>query len=96
MHEITFASHDRPKGLTQVCFETSFLKTIIVISFLNHIAWKLANIVFQLSALLGQLNLDIKEVHALSTNDGYFLDIFIVVGWDHKVFLCKSLNLANI
>ncbi|KAG2614302.1 hypothetical protein PVAP13_4KG380503 [Panicum virgatum] len=54
MHEITFASHDRPKGLTQ------------------------------LSALLGQLNLDIKEVHALSTNDGYFLDIFIVVGWDHK------------
>ncbi|PUZ59039.1 hypothetical protein GQ55_4G009800 [Panicum hallii var. hallii] len=54
MHEITFASKDRPKGLTQ------------------------------LSALLGQLNLDIKEVHALSTNDGYFLDIFIVVGWDHK------------
>ncbi|OEL29133.1 Serine/threonine-protein kinase STY17 [Dichanthelium oligosanthes] len=32
----------------------------------------------------GQLNLDIKEVHAVSTNDGYFLDIFIVVGWDHK------------
>ncbi|KAJ1260800.1 hypothetical protein BS78_10G259900 [Paspalum vaginatum] len=54
MHEITFASNDRPKGLTQ------------------------------LSALLGQLNLDIKEAHALSTNDGYFLDIFIVVGWDHK------------
>jgi UTP:GlnB (protein PII) uridylyltransferase len=60
MHEITFASKDRPKGLTQ------------------------------LSALLGQLNLDIKEVHALSTNDGYFLDIFIVVGWDHKVFLHLS------
>ncbi|GJM97411.1 hypothetical protein PR202_ga14335 [Eleusine coracana subsp. coracana] len=54
MHEITFASNDRPKGLTQ------------------------------LSSLLGKLNLDIKEVHALSTNDGYFLDIFIVVGWDHK------------
>ncbi|XP_062234050.1 serine/threonine-protein kinase STY8-like isoform X2 [Phragmites australis] len=54
MHEITFASDDRPKGLTQ------------------------------LSTLLGKLNLDIKEVHALSTNDGYFLDIFIVVGWDHK------------
>ncbi|CAD6338256.1 unnamed protein product [Miscanthus lutarioriparius] len=54
MHEITFASNDRPKGLTQ------------------------------LSTLLGQLNLDIKEVLALSTNDGYFLDIFIVVGWDHK------------
>ncbi|KAK3134600.1 hypothetical protein QOZ80_6AG0551200 [Eleusine coracana subsp. coracana] len=54
MHEITFTSNDRPKGLTQ------------------------------LSSLLGKLNLDIKEVHALSTNDGYFLDIFIVVGWDHK------------
>ncbi|KAL5199961.1 hypothetical protein ABZP36_021164 [Zizania latifolia] len=54
MHEITFASDDKPKGLTQ------------------------------LSSLLGKLNLDIKEVHALSTNDGYFLDIFIVVGWDHK------------
>ncbi|TVU07561.1 hypothetical protein EJB05_40922, partial [Eragrostis curvula] len=54
MHEITFASNDGPKGLTQ------------------------------LSTLLGKLNLDIKEVHALSTNDGYFLDIFIVVGWDHK------------
>lgn len=51
---------------------------------------------FQLSALLGQLNLDIKEVHAVSTNDGYFLDIFIVAGWDHKVFLSKSLHLANI
>jgi len=49
----------------------------------------------QLSTLLGQLNLDIKEVHALSTNDGYFLDIFIVVGWDHKVSLSKSLHLAN-
>uniref|UniRef100_A0A0D9WU95 Protein kinase domain-containing protein n=1 Tax=Leersia perrieri TaxID=77586 RepID=A0A0D9WU95_9ORYZ len=54
MHEITFASADKPKGLTQ------------------------------LSSLLGNLNLDIKEVHALSTNDGYFLDIFIVIGWDHK------------
>ncbi|KAG8074570.1 hypothetical protein GUJ93_ZPchr0006g43104 [Zizania palustris] len=54
MLEITFASDDKPKGLTQ------------------------------LSSLLGKLNLDIKEVHALSTNDGYFLDIFIVVGWDHK------------
>ncbi|CAN6162672.1 unnamed protein product [Urochloa humidicola] len=54
MHEITFASNDKPKGLTQ------------------------------LSALLGQLSLDIKEAHAVSTNDGYFLDIFIVVGWDHK------------
>uniref|UniRef100_A0A0A9HK43 non-specific serine/threonine protein kinase n=1 Tax=Arundo donax TaxID=35708 RepID=A0A0A9HK43_ARUDO len=54
MHEITFASADRPKGLTH------------------------------LSILLGKLNLDIKEVHALSTTDGYFLDIFIVVGWDHK------------
>ncbi|BAF20531.1 serine/threonine-protein kinase STY46 [Oryza sativa Japonica Group] len=54
MHEITFASDDKPKGLTQ------------------------------LSSLLGNLNLDIKEVHALSTNDGYFLDIFIVIGWDHK------------
>ncbi|KAF0902158.1 hypothetical protein E2562_014408 [Oryza meyeriana var. granulata] len=55
MHEITFASDDKPKGLTQ------------------------------LSSLLGKLNLDIKEVHALSTNDGYFLDVFIVVGWDHKM-----------
>ncbi|XP_015694233.1 serine/threonine-protein kinase STY46 [Oryza brachyantha] len=54
MHEITFASDDKPKGLTQ------------------------------LSSLLGKLNLDIKEVHALSTNDGYFLDVFIVAGWDHK------------
>ncbi|KAF8686852.1 hypothetical protein HU200_043354 [Digitaria exilis] len=44
----------------------------------------LSNTMFQLSALLGQLNLDIKEAHALSTNDGYFLDIFIVAGWDHK------------
>ena len=42
-----------------------------------------------------KLNLDIKEVDALSTNDGYFLDIFIVVGWDHKVSLSKSLLLAN-
>ncbi|XP_072979791.1 serine/threonine-protein kinase STY46-like [Typha angustifolia] len=35
----------------------------------------------QLTALLAELGLNIQEAHAFSTNDGYSLDVFVVVGW---------------
>ncbi|KAJ3692837.1 hypothetical protein LUZ60_011932 [Juncus effusus] len=35
----------------------------------------------QLTSLLGELGLNIQEAHAFSTNDGYSLDVFVVVGW---------------
>ncbi|ONM31858.1 Protein kinase [Zea mays] len=35
----------------------------------------------ELTSLLGELGLNIQEAHAFSTNDGYSLDVFIVVGW---------------
>ncbi|XP_010680490.1 serine/threonine-protein kinase STY46 isoform X2 [Beta vulgaris subsp. vulgaris] len=35
----------------------------------------------QLSALLSDLGLDIREAHVFSTTDGYSLDVFVVDGW---------------
>ncbi|XP_028551666.1 serine/threonine-protein kinase STY17 isoform X3 [Dendrobium catenatum] len=35
----------------------------------------------QLTAVLGELGLNIQEAHVFSTNDGYSLDVFVVVGW---------------
>eukprot|EP01018_Ginkgo_biloba_P012816 Gb_06578 [translate_table: standard] len=38
----------------------------------------------QLSALLADIGLDIREAHVFSTNDGYSLDVFVVDGWTTK------------
>jgi len=38
----------------------------------------------QLTSLLGELGLNIQEAHAFSTNDGYSLDVFVVVGWKYE------------
>ncbi|XP_078173779.1 serine/threonine-protein kinase STY46-like isoform X2 [Carex rostrata] len=38
----------------------------------------------QLTSLLGELGLNIQEAHAFSTNDGYSLDVFVVVGWQYE------------
>ncbi|KAL6963654.1 Serine/threonine-protein kinase sty46 [Sarracenia purpurea var. burkii] len=35
----------------------------------------------QLTALLGEVGLNIQEAHAFSTADGYSLDVFVVDGW---------------
>ncbi|XP_047049939.1 serine/threonine-protein kinase STY46-like [Lolium rigidum] len=35
----------------------------------------------ELTCLLGEIGLNIQEAHAFSTNDGYSLDVFVVVGW---------------
>ncbi|XP_065848247.1 serine/threonine-protein kinase STY8-like isoform X2 [Euphorbia lathyris] len=35
----------------------------------------------QLSALLSDINLNIREAHVFSTTDGYSLDVFVVDGW---------------
>ncbi|OAY66563.1 Serine/threonine-protein kinase STY17 [Ananas comosus] len=35
----------------------------------------------QLTSLLAEVGLSIREAHAFSTNDGYSLDIFVVDGW---------------
>lgn len=49
----------------------------------------------KLTSLLGELGLNIQEAHAFSTNDGYSLDVFVVVGWKYEVsslFLCIEDN----
>ncbi|KAF9682736.1 hypothetical protein SADUNF_Sadunf05G0139600 [Salix dunnii] len=38
-------------------------------------------ILSQLSALLSDIGLNIREAHVFSTNDGYSLDVFVVDGW---------------
>ncbi|XP_040381731.1 serine/threonine-protein kinase STY17-like isoform X2 [Oryza brachyantha] len=44
----------------------------------------------QLTALLGELGLNIQEAHAFSTTDGYSLDIFVVDGWNHEVDVLRD------
>lgn len=44
----------------------------------------------QLTALLGELGLNIQEAHAFSTSDGYSLDIFVVDGWSHEVDVLRD------
>ncbi|XP_072970878.1 serine/threonine-protein kinase STY8-like isoform X2 [Typha angustifolia] len=38
----------------------------------------------QLSTLLSEIGLNIREAHVFSTTDGYSLDIFVVDGWDNE------------
>jgi hypothetical protein len=56
MHEVTVATIDKPKLLSQ------------------------------LSALLADVGLNIREAHVFSTVDGYSLDVFVVDGWPTEVF----------
>jgi UTP:GlnB (protein PII) uridylyltransferase len=57
MHEVTVATIDKPKLLSQ------------------------------LSALLADVGLNIREAHVFSTVDGYSLDVFVVDGWPTEVAL---------
>ncbi|XP_021641347.2 serine/threonine-protein kinase STY46 isoform X2 [Hevea brasiliensis] len=38
----------------------------------------------QLTSLLSEIGLNIKEAHAFSTMDGYSLDVFVVDNWEHE------------
>ncbi|KAK4775337.1 hypothetical protein SAY86_010272 [Trapa natans] len=38
----------------------------------------------QLTALLAEIGLNIREAHAFSTGDGYSLDVFVVDGWSYE------------
>lgn len=42
-------------------------------------------VVLQLSALLSELGLNIREAHVFSTIDGFCLDVFVVDGWETEV-----------
>ena len=39
----------------------------------------------QMSALLADVGLNIREAHVFSTTDGYSLDVFVVDGWHSEV-----------
>lgn len=39
----------------------------------------------QLSSLLSDIGLNIREAHVFSTLDGYSLDVFVVDGWHTEV-----------
>lgn len=46
---------------------------------------------WQLSALLSDIGLNIREAHVFSTTDGYSLDVFVVDGWPIEVILFSIL-----
>lgn len=48
----------------------------------------------QLSALLSEIGLNIREAHVFSTTDGYSLDVFVVDGW-HAEGSLLSPNVAD-
>jgi UTP:GlnB (protein PII) uridylyltransferase len=66
MHEVTVATIDKPKLLSQ------------------------------LSALLADVGLNIREAHVFSTVDGYSLDVFVVDGWptEDTEDLLEALHIA--
>ena len=39
----------------------------------------------QLSSLVADIGLNIREAHVFSTVDGYSLDVFVVDGWPTEV-----------
>ena len=39
----------------------------------------------QLSSVLAEVGLNIREAHVFSTDDGYSLDVFLVDGWPTEV-----------
>ncbi|CAH8338582.1 unnamed protein product [Eruca vesicaria subsp. sativa] len=41
-------------------------------------------LLFQLTAMLAELGLNIQEAHAFSTTDGFSLDVFVVDGWPYE------------
>lgn len=45
----------------------------------------ISSVLFQLSALLSDIGLNIREAHVFSTTDGYSLDVFVVDGWPVEV-----------
>lgn len=52
---------------------------------------------FQLTALLAEIGLNIREAHAFSTVNGYSLDVFVVDGWPYEVrFKCDSFKCQQI
>lgn len=70
-----------------------FADRLFVSSFFMKISDDILNLIFQLTSLLGEIGLDIEEAHAFSTNDGYSLDVFVVVGWHYEV-LPRSFDLS--
>jgi hypothetical protein len=46
----------------------------------------------QMSALLADVGLNIREAHVFSTSDGYSLDVFVVDGWPSEVLTNSSAN----
>ncbi|GMP37393.1 hypothetical protein CsSME_00009096 [Camellia sinensis var. sinensis] len=95
MHEITFSTDDKPKLLSQVVcmfayFSTIFKeqksKLLLIISYSASTTRSLSSRILQLTALLGEVGLNIQEAHVFSTVDGYSLDVFVVDGWPYEVF----------
>lgn len=47
----------------------------------------------QLSSLLADVGLNIREAHVFSTVDGYSLDVFVVDGWPTEVWVVKEFKI---
>ncbi|XVF45589.1 hypothetical protein PTKIN_Ptkin02bG0218300 [Pterospermum kingtungense] len=73
-------SHDQD-GDSSVHANSHFSRPMHEITFSTEDKPKLLS---QLTALLGEIGLNIQEAHAFSTVDGYSLDVFVVEGWPYE------------
>ncbi|THG04684.1 hypothetical protein TEA_017229 [Camellia sinensis var. sinensis] len=104
MHEITFSTDDKPKLLSQVVcmfayFSTIFKeqksKLLLIISYSASTTRSLSSRILQLTALLGEVGLNIQEAHVFSTVDGYSLDVFVVDGWPYEKQCWPNCHLSS-
>ncbi|XP_050124745.1 uncharacterized protein LOC126601996 isoform X2 [Malus sylvestris] len=61
------------------------LKNERKVKYMNQLQSKVCLFQTQLSFLLLDFGLNVREVHVLSTTDGYSLDVFVVDGWSVEV-----------
>ncbi|KAL0726266.1 hypothetical protein Bca4012_022359 [Brassica carinata] len=75
------AAHDDDDGDNSVRNNSLYSRPLHEITFSTQDKPKL---LFQLTALLAELGLNIQEAHVFSTTDGFSLDVFVVDGWPYE------------
>ncbi|GJN01253.1 hypothetical protein PR202_ga18505 [Eleusine coracana subsp. coracana] len=76
-------------------FLTSTLRRDVKILRLHEVIFSTIDrpkLLSQLSSLLSELELNIREAHVFSTTDGFCLDVFVVDGWKTEASLSNPTN----
>ncbi|XP_021898631.1 serine/threonine-protein kinase STY46-like isoform X7 [Carica papaya] len=77
--EINLIDISKRQDILQVPIHEVIFSTVDKPKLLSQFWFCISNI--QLSALLSDIGLNIREAHVFSTTDGYSLDVFVVDGW---------------